>query len=561
MVLKVVIAEDEQSAREGLIRSIDWPLYGMEICGVAENGRQALELIKRDSPDLLLTDIRMPYLNGLELIRTAKAFGASFHSVLITGFDKFEYAREAIALGVSDYILKPFMPNDIVRVIMDVKQKMKASGLASAQPTEFNRAWSRNIHLLKNQILSQWIRQPLLPLENRDSAISEAQLSLRPEPIELGIVRMDAEIGSAAVPASIKDLELIRYAVQNIVNESLLPFYGGYVEVFRHEEDLLWIGNSPSTGTAQDREAMMRNVQQNLEDYLKLSFSLSLSSPHRSADFAQPAYQQSLEAMKGRFYRGKGGIFLHSQASGEQDASLSILDDLFLHRWEKELIIFLRQEYYEHAVDTIHSGIRYLKDQPRYTRSEVILRLTGLVLVLLKFKEEHFPEPAGACAQGQAHESEQQSRESRKQGEGIDWIEIIAKAETLDECSAILQRVVQRIVIAASGRKVLHRTVRAAIEFIKDNYNTNVTLELAAKETFVSNSYLSSLFKQELGVNFLDFLHQYRVERAKELLRKNYKIYAVSKMIGYHNERHFSATFKKWTGSTPQQYQKKHERV
>jgi len=128
--------------------------------------------------------------------------------------------------------------------------------------------------------------------------------------------------------------------------------------------------------------------------------------------------------------------------------------------------------------------------------------------------------------------------------------------DTLDDCTVVLQKIVQSIVEAVSNQKSLHRTVHATIELIKQKYNTNLTLELAAKETFVSNSYLSSLFKQELGVNFLDYLHQYRVEQSKELLRQSYKIYAVSKLVGYQEERHFSSTFKKWTGLTPRQYQK-----
>ncbi|WEK55058.1 MAG: response regulator [Candidatus Cohnella colombiensis] len=542
MALKMIIAEDEQSFREGLINLIDWKLYDIELTGVAENGRQALDLIKRDSPDLLLTDIRMPFLNGLELIRSAKAGGAQFHTILITGYDEFEYAKEAISLGVSDYLLKPCMPHDIVRVIMDVKQKLDHSDVAVPLNRELNRTWNRNIHLLKNQILTQWVRQPLMPLENRSLVIREVNLAVQPGPIEIGIVRMDMNDRSEPYPST-RDLELIRYAMQNIVNETLNDFYSGNIEVFRHDEDLLWLGNTSIGKSELSTVEIMKTVQHNLISYLKLSFSIALSSPHPSVNDAQLAYEEAVEAMEGRFYQGKGGIFLHEELNQQQSPSSSILDDPFLQRWEKELFTYLQNGQYEQAVDAIETGLRYFKERPGYTRSEVILLITSLILTLRKFAEEQY------------------SVSIEWMDENIDWIEKMPEMESLDECSSILQKIVQCVVLAAPSRKTLHRTVHATLELIKSKYNSNLTLEQAAKETFVSNSYLSSLFKQELGVNFLDYLHQYRIEQAKELLRKNYKIYAVAKLVGYQEERHFSSTFKKWTGLAPRQYQKGYEAI
>jgi len=537
MTLKIIVAEDEQSFREGLISLVDWKLYDIEISGVAENGRQALEMIELYSPDLLLTDIRMPYLNGLELIRKAKAAGAKFHTILLTGYNEFEYAKEAIKLGVSDYLLKPCIPQDIIRVILEVKQKIEAPGLERPFVTEMNRTWNRNIHLLKNQILTQWIQQALMPLENRFNVMREVNLELQPGPIEIGLIRMDAN-ESHHPYSSNRDLELIRYAMQNISNETLGVAYGGKLEVFRHGSDLLWLGNYPVSSSEHDPEAIMKLLQGNLETHLRLSFSLSISSVHTSVNDTHLAYQEALIAMEERFYQGKGGIFLHAEMNRQQISRISILDDEYLQRWEKELFSFLHNEQYGQAVDAIEAGLGYFRNHAGYSRPEVILRITSLILELQKFAKERY------------------ASSIEWQDSVFNWIEKMPDMETLDECSSILMKILQCIVVAASNRKALHRTVQATLELIRSKYNTNLTLELAAKETFVSNSYLSSLFKQELGVNFLDYLHQFRIERAKELLRESYKIYAVAKLVGYQEERHFSSTFKKWTGLTPRQYQK-----
>ncbi|WP_256761875.1 response regulator [Cohnella sp. WQ 127256] len=541
MKLKMIVAEDEQSFREGLIALVDWKLYDIEVTGVAENGRQALEMIMNNPPDLLLTDIRMPYMNGLEVIRKAKADGVTFHTILLTGYNEFEYAKEAINLGVSDYLLKPCVPQDIIRVILDVKRKIEASAPNRPLLSEMNRAWNRNIHHLKNQILTQWIQKPLMPLEDRSLVIREVDLTLQPGPIEIGLIRMDTH--KSHYPYSERDLELIRFAILNITNESLTSAYDGRLEVFRHGDDILWFGNYPTTASEHHPEAMMKQLKINLESHLKLTISLSVSSMQPSVNDAHLAYQQALKAMEERFYQGNGGIFFHTEMNRQTRPRTSIMDDAYLQQWEKEWFVYLQNEQYGQVVDSIAAGLDYFKEHPEYSRAEIILRVTSLILELQKFAKERYP---GSI---------------EWQDGVINWIEKMPDMETIDECSSILQKIVQCIVEAASNHKVLHRTVHATIELIRNKYSTNLTLELAAKETFVSSSYLSSLFKQELGVNFLDYLHQFRVERAKDLLLERYKIYAVAKLVGYQEERHFSSTFKKWTGLTPRQYQKSHIHV
>ncbi|MGO4376357.1 hypothetical protein AB4Z21_37520, partial [Paenibacillus sp. MCAF20] len=129
-------------------------------------------------------------------------------------------------------------------------------------------------------------------------------------------------------------------------------------------------------------------LQANLEAYLKLSISLSLSSIQASVDYAHTGYQQALSAMEGRFYQGKGGIYLYSESPGQSASRTSILDDAYLHRMEKELLTFLQNEQYGAAVDVIEAIFGYIRDNTRYTKADVVLRVTGLLLELQKFAQE-----------------------------------------------------------------------------------------------------------------------------------------------------------------------------
>ncbi|OMD10124.1 helix-turn-helix transcriptional regulator, partial [Paenibacillus odorifer] len=192
----------------------------------------------------------------------------------------------------------------------------------------------------------------------------------------------------------------------------------------------------------------------------------------------------------------------------------------------------------ELALDLLEQWLERFRGNPGCLKQEVNIRATAFVVRLKRLAQEK---------QVAGFEWKQHL---------VNWMEQAPQIETLEELSTILNKIMQNVVEAFSKHRPLHRTVVTALEIIRNKYNTNLSLEYVAKEAYVSNTYLSSLFRQELGVNFLDYLHQYRVEEAKKLLRQNLKMYAVAKLVGYGEERHFSATFKKWTGLTPSQYQK-----
>jgi two-component system response regulator YesN len=117
--------------------------------------------------------------------------------------------------------------------------------------------------------------------------------------------------------------------------------------------------------------------------------------------------------------------------------------------------------------------------------------------------------------------------------------------------------VIQKFVAIKNAKKPVHKTIQFVIDLINEKYATNLALKSIAEEVFMSPSHLSTLFRQEMGINFLDYLHQYRIEKAKQLLKKtNEKVYAVARQVGYYDEAHFVRFFKKWTGMLPSQYKK-----
>ncbi|MEK5398999.1 response regulator [Paenibacillus nitricinens] len=545
-MMKLLIAEDEDTIREGIVNMIDWKSHQIEVMGEAGNGSEALALMENEQPDLLLTDIRMPQMGGLELIEVARRRGYGFRSIILSGYNEFSYAKQAIALGVVDYVLKPCRPEEILKTVLKAKELIERQRNQEDEQLKRDRSWHKNAPLVKSQVLSQWIYHPPVPLERRQELIGELSMAIGSEGPQIGLVRFDFD--SPSTGGTGQDFVLIRYAALNIISETLSPIYRGKIETFHDGNNLLWIGSGiagtdprkPYRAPLQLKE-QIEQLQSNLEKYLKLSISIAVGSCRLNISEAHLSYKEALQAMESRFLNGKGGVYFYTEGTGVVGGGpqeIGILDDPELHVLEDEMLVAVGAGSNELALDLLEKWLDRFRGNPGCLKQEVNIRATAFVVRLKRLAQEK---------QVAGFEWKQHL---------VNWMEQAPQIETLEELSTILNKVMQNVVEAFSKHRPLHRTVVTAMEIIRNKYNTNLTLEYVAKEAYVSNTYLSSLFRQELGVNFLDYLHQYRVEEAKKLLRQNLKMYAVAKLVGYGEERHFSATFKKWTGLTPSQYQK-----
>lgn len=541
--MKLLIAEDEQAVREGMVHSIDWSAYGIDICGEAGNGTDALTMMKEHKPELLLTDIRMPHMNGLELIEQAQGLGLSFRSIILSGYNEFDYAKQALRLGASDFVLKPCRPEEIIRTVLSAKKYVESQTAREIEIEERDRSWNRNVPLMKSQILTGWIHYPSLPLENRKHLLTELEMNFRDTNVQVGLIRVDtSQIGKDG-----RDLVLMRYAAMNIVRETLGPVFRNCIEVFQEGNDLIFIATvngSSSELLLKEGELLkphMKELQANLEKYVKMTVSIAIGSSQASINDINYSYGEAVQAMESRFYQGRGGVFFYEERlesnGGEViPAKEALLDIEWFEEVEQHIFDDLRHGSYEKALDLVDSWLDMFKTKSYLSKQEVHLRATTFMVSLQRIAKEH------------------RMVVFEWKNELVSSMEQLPQVETLEELTTIIKKIVQHFVEACSSNRTLHRTVQLVIDIIKERYNTNLTLELVAREAFVSNTYLSSLFKQELGINFLDYLHQYRIEKAKELLQQDLKIYAVARLVGYQEERHFSSTFKKWTGVTPSQY-------
>jgi len=535
---KTLIVEDEKWTRDALVGLIDWERHGIRLCPAAANGEEALALIERELPDILLTDIRMPGMSGLELIDRAKGIREDLEAIVVSGYDDFAYVQQALRLGVCDYLLKPFRAEDVVRVLEEAKRRIEEKRRQRHELDDIRARWRTNVFAVKSHVLSQWARYPKGVMEDRARVIAECGMAVEAKsPFQLGIVRLDRPWRAAPKEG---ELELIRYAASNILQETLEPFYQGRMETFRDGDDLAWIGNVPDTDAGKSAlKAALELVKENVRAFLGWEVSIGVSDAGRSVDELCLAYAEAREALERRFFHGYGHVHLYSELGRTDADAADAADEAELKKLEQSIIQAVRTARYSDALDSLENWLERLRARPDLGRNKIQLLAMELIAEWKRFVSELNVE---------AIEWKNQL---------YNWVDEIPNVETIDELSAVMKQIFRSLVERLSSQKPMHKTVRQAIRIIEERYRTRLTLESVAKDVYVSPAYLSVLFKQETGTNFLDYLHQYRIARAKELLKEGVlKIYEIAEAVGYHDERHFSATFKKWTGVSPSQYQK-----
>ncbi|UFU00618.1 response regulator [Radiobacillus kanasensis] len=534
-LFKLLIAEDEETIRNGIVSSIDWNKHNIDVCAEACNGAEALSLLESVHPDIILTDIQMPKMNGLEFIQQAKNKDYSFEAIVLTGYEDFQYAKQSIRLNVFDYILKPALPDKILDAVLRAKQRIEQAKLMNQQLHFLEEYTDKKNRLDKVEKLIYWFHFPEQSrTDDKVDIIKQLRMNIRPNiDMHVGIIRFPTK----ATSYYIDDYELLKFACLNVTTETLSSFYDGNLEVLFDQELLVWVANTDSNYEPSKLETYLNQLMENFQQYLKLPIYMGIGNPKPSIDDLHQTFQEAKEALDEHYYHKEKNAFFYTE---DRDYK-HILHDKELSRFENELITDIYNKQYDAALDKLESWLIYLKETTFYHKDQMNLKAMTLIIEMQKF------------VQGKT------LTKIEWENDFVNWLEKMPTMKTFDDMSSILKKIFQNVFEILTVEKPVHRTVQRAQVIIEERYTENLTLESVANEVFVSSAYLSSLFKQELGINFLDYLHQYRITKAKLLLTQNYKIYEVANKIGYNDERHFSSTFKKWTGITPSRFQKENK--
>lgn len=518
---KVMIVEDEMLVRTGIRASIQWEKFNMYVIGEASNGQTAWELYQKNTPDLVLTDIKMPFMDGIELIRRIRSTGNATQIIILSCLDDFSLAREAIRLGVCGYILKLTMtPEEMEEVLAAAENTLKESALPQSHPIA--PADTRNI--LEYHLLGH-LAYNIPELSACLSTLRDYQIPLYSHDLVLALMAFDQYERLQDLYQDSHGL-LIQFSILNICNEILSKSNSGLALHESGPRYLLIFHSKEETRSMQHILAVLEEIITVLRNYFNVTPHFYVSEMAQELSRLRPLYRQCFSMARLDFFSAAGNIAYYD-ASWEDSLRQAILS-----RTRRSLSVLADPDFCRSFILDPLPGLLFWEPL-----SEKLLNLFYDAYVFFLHKQRL-----------------SQEESSSRVRDFLGRVSACASYYSMLDCFVSSVRTLEEL---ASKSISCSREILSALQFIQNHYAEPLTLHQISDITGLSANYFSSLFKKELGISFLEYLNRHRIEKSMELLlHTSLKTYEIASQCGFSDESYFGKTFKKYTGKTPNEYKK-----
>ena len=546
-MLKIFLAEDEVVVRETIKRMIPWEELGFELVGEAADGEMALPLLIRQQPDLLITDIKMPFMDGLTLARLAKKEIPGLKVVILSGYDDFNYAKQAIGIGVEDYLLKPITKNALIERLSEIRSRYEHEKTQKEYYEKFQRemqAYEKNS--------SRDFFEALV-----DGSMDMMEVYKRAEKLGLDIV---AEAYNVLIFTMNCDEDFSgqrdEYSSWEAESLELLEnFFAG------HSSAMLFRSNIFSYGVLLkgQRETIEENTRACVDEIRKIlsrqdgrrEWFLAVGQSVERLSQIQKSYHTASRAFSQRYLYDENILYYDEmetmehpggQAETEDNAYLqkvdvnalnpAILQKFLSNGLQEETENFVKDYFYAIGQEPMESLV---------FRNYVILNVRFSVISFIK---------GLGC--------------DTNEMESADTEEVLAESgKNMERAIAYAKKMIsQAIEIRDQNSGNKNRSIlKTAVDFIDSHYmEEDISLNTVANVANVSSNHFSALFSQNMGQTFIEYLTTLRMNKAKELLRcTGMRSSEIAGEIGYKDAHYFSYLFKKTQGMTPSDYRKARE--
>ncbi len=526
---KLLIVDDEAEIREGILNSLPWEEYGLVIAGLAADGREALRMIDETKPDLMLLDIRMPVLDGLKVLEQLMDKPSAPKVIILSGFDDFCYCRQALRYGVADYLLKPCHPKEILNALVKLKNQIIAAEKQVHQWDFLLQKFQENIPILRGNLLINLTRRKPIDLEVAKVRWELYQMEIPPQAIGLALIKIDHGCRLAAL--SQYELESIKLSLYQQVEAVFIqpPVLKTVICNFHEQLLVLWNMNEETPRRFTER---MEQLRQAVASSMPVTITIGLGEPAPDLSQLPNAFHSAILALEHGFWKGPNRTIHYLEIIDEGSTPNRAFEQ------EENLIInYIRSSNQEGLEAAIGSFFENLAAPGKHSKDYIQKMITALICSVYHVCLERGINPDSVF------------------GPNLAILDELPRVETLVELHQKILCCFKEIIRLHPLQKTQWKMVTQAVNYIKEHYAEDLTLESIAKLVFVSPGYLSISFKQVLRKNFVDYITEVRVGKAKELLRDfHLKIYEIAVQIGYKDEKYFSQIFKKITGMAPNQY-------
>ncbi|PDO09951.1 MAG: hypothetical protein BLM47_09920 [Candidatus Reconcilbacillus cellulovorans] len=545
---KVMLVDDDYPVLEFLADAVAWNELGFVLHGMHGDGASALEHALADMPDVLITDIGMPKMDGLELIRRLKERKPDLRAAILSCHSEFEYAKQALRLDVSDYLLKEsFDPDDLKRLLARFKSELDAEREAEERFSRLRRMADRSLLLLKRSFVRHTVHRPMLDEADWLAEARSYGLDLDGKACLPVVAFIDRY---CEAKQRLMSEDVLRFAFDNVAEEIVGAWDGAVHFPYSEKESFILYAFRPTlkASAVQTAEAALGRLVAALGKTLKISASFLIGDVCRHPRDIRAALIALLQADVQRFYLPDGAVArlesgakapdLAETARGLPDEERAETDRLFSCYDQalaefRDALVARRADAIAPLVDKWMNVVRAGRFPPETVRDWV------LKLVLdLKLKFQSLQQFRSVVASDVAHK---EILEIDSWAHLRDWM--------LNHFQAMFPAV-EEILRLSRKPEILQ-----AAQYVALHMDRRVTLEEVSRHLHLNPSYFCRLFRKETGESFIDYVTRVKMERAKELLDQTvHPVSRISEMLGYDNASYFIKTFKGYTGMTPADY-------
>jgi two-component system response regulator YesN len=533
-MIRVIIADDEEKICRLIDHLIDWSSLNMELVGVAENGIEAYAMIEELNPDLVITDIRMPGYDGLELLKRARNYNPNIEFIIISGYSQFEYAQTAIRYGVKDYLLKPIKKQQLWTTLKEVENRYYK--LYEAE--KINKIQREQIRRNEGQLRVNWMRA-LAEGDNEEKLESvnhKYGYHFQPGVFQIIFIRADLLKNESMRMASLsKTMEILYEKAAVMLKESLAgKCYD--VEICTVNNAVIGLINYSQKESGNVRlllKSFIKDFGVEINIFEEIQFRLSVSEADKCFFDLKVKIDTAQKVMEERVFK-RQGIFLENIPEQVDWDAESVYK-----RFSSEVRQSMDIQNLEHIKKAI-GELKQLVSDNKISGFQVLKTVCDayhLFLVSSLFQKEYYF--------GNREEMERDFEKKVFLCSNVDNIFQLLEAYCIRDLDESCSRINQKKI----------KPINQAKQYIQEHYMEPLTLEELGDVVGFSGSYFSTVFRKETGKTFLEYLTEIRIEEAKQILiETSLTIESVSQEIGMNDYKRFSKIFRKQTGITPKEY-------
>ena len=528
---RIMLVDDEEEVRKAIIRKIAWEQLGFVMVGDAENGEDALEKLEQLEPDVVMTDIRMPYMDGLTLSARIRDKYPSLKILIFSGYDDFEYAKQAIKLNVTEYILKPVNGEELTQILNRIRISLDEEIEQRRNITALQKSYLGSLPILRELFLNDLVRRTT-DIDTVVPKLREYGIDILDARKWLAVVIHIEQIEQSETQVLSQHQELIPISVRGLVEDHLKSYCRN--AIFNSADGITVIVAVDENNTQTGLINLLNDICKESKRVLEVSITVGVGHSCNSLKEISRSYQSAVDALGYRAIVGIGKtIYIN-------DVEPVICGKLQLDvKSEAELTAAVKFGPKELISNVIQSLVAHMDEVKVHARQYQAYMLS-IVNCITRTMQQYDLDI------GEMFDSENWYTATM---EGI-----YRKEEFAEWLLPIALRMNEAL--NHERDNTARKVILNAKEYILEHYSDpELSVETLCRYLHMSPAYFSTMFKKETGQTYINYLTQVRLDKAVELLNEtDEKTYMIAQKVGYQEQNYFSYVFKKWYGFSPTKY-------